>query len=137
MVAACAGMRDRSVDAIIANVLPIALAIVAILAGFITTAQSLLLVLLDAPVMARLRASGHYEVLIGYFRGVGRSLAWFLVLAMAILIAHACEARLVFYNRLVPALLAGLFVWTCASGLRMNHLMFTILIKKDSLPRAR
>jgi hypothetical protein len=135
-VAARAGLQHTSVTAIVTGVLPIALTVTAILAGFVTTAQSMLLVLMDRPVVARLRASGHFEPLVGYFREVVRSMACFIAVAISVLVLDACGVRLLQHDRLVPAALAGCFIWVCFSGLRMNRLMLKLLLHKDGTPPA-
>jgi hypothetical protein len=134
--AAWAGLQHTSVTAIVTSVLPVALTVTAILAGFVTTAQSMLLVLMDLPVIARLRASGHYDALVGYFLEVVRSMACFVAVAISILVVRACGLQLPAHDRLVPALLAGCFTWVCLSGLRMNRLMLKLLLHKDGTPPA-
>jgi hypothetical protein len=135
-VAAWAGLQHTSVTAIVTGVLPVALTVTAILAGFVTTAQSMLLVLMDRPVIARLRVSGHYDSLVGYFREVGHSMTCFIAVAISVLVLHACSLQLPVHDRLVPASLAGCFIWVCVSGLRMNSLMFKLLLHKDTAPPA-
>ena len=134
--AASAGLQHASVDAIATGVLPVALTVTAILAGFVTTALSMLLVLLDKPVVTRLRASGHYESLVGYFREVIHAMGCFVGVATGVLVLHACKKLLPWHDYLVPASLAGCFVWVCASGLRMNRLMLKLLLHKDTAPPA-
>jgi hypothetical protein len=133
-VAAWASLPHTSVAAITTSVLPVALTVIAVLGGFVTTAQSLLLVLTDKPVVARLRESGHYQSLIGYFSEVGRSMVCFFAVAISVQILHACNLRLPLHDRSVPALLAGCFIWVCLSSVRMNRLMFKLLLHKDGLP---
>ena len=112
--------------------LPVALVVTAVLAGVVVTgAQSLLLVLIDRPIVARPRASGHYEALVGYFWEAARSMVWCVAVSISILVLNACGSRLPSHDRLVPALLAGCFAWVWLSGLRASRLVFKLLVHRD------
>ena len=131
-VVACAGLRHASVVAIVTSVLPVVLTTTVILAGFATIARSLLL--MDRAAVARLRTSGHYDSLVGCFWEVDRAMVGFVAVAVSILVLHACGLRLPAHDRLVPAALAGCFIWVCFSGLEMNRLMLKLLLHKDGAP---
>ena len=134
--AACAGLSHASVVAITTDVVPVALTRTAILAAFVMIARSLRLLLVGRAVVARYRASGHWDLLDGCLWEARRSMICFASVAISVLILHACDVRLPVHDRLVPAALAGGFTWVCSSGLRMNSLMFKLLLHKDGAPPA-
>jgi hypothetical protein len=135
VVVACAGLRHTSVTAIVVDVLPVALTMTVILAGF-AVAQSLLLLSVERPVIARLRASGHYDALVGYFCEATRSAVCFVTVAISILFLHACGMRVPAHDRLVPSALAGCFVWACLSARRITRLMLKLALCSDGTPPA-
>jgi hypothetical protein len=131
IVVACAGLQHTSVTAIVVDVLPVALTMTVILAGFVAVAHSLLLVSVERRVIARLRASGHYDALVGYFCEAGRSAVCFAAVAISILVLHACGLRLPVHDRLVPAALAGCSAWACLSALRIHRIMFKLALCRN------
>ena len=132
LAGALAGLSATSVNEIVGVVVPVAISVAAVMAGFQTTGQSLMLVLIDSPVIRSLRASGHYERLVSYFWASIRTLAVFIGLALAVLVLKSCRLRVPFHERAVPALLAFSFAWAAAASLRMNRLMIKLLLYKGS-----
>jgi hypothetical protein len=132
VVAGLIGLPHESVTRITSDVVPPLLTVTAILAGFAATAESLLLALMDYPIIKSLRDSGRFEKLVGYFREVGRSMGSLIAVATLVLVLQACDARLPLHGRFVPALLGGCFLWVCLSGVRTNRLIFKLLLKRDA-----
>lgn len=124
-----AGLSHYKVNAIVAGVLPVAITVAAVLAGFQSTAHSLMFVLIETPVVRSLRVSGHYDRLVAYFKESSRSLSWFIALAVVAMILQACRITLPWHDRVVPAALSFLFVWAFAANCRVNRLMVKLLLR--------
>lgn len=135
LCAGLAGLLARlpadSVDRLVRDVVPVAISVAAVLAGFQTTAQSLMLVLIDTPAMKALRATGHYEKLVGFFWASMRTLARFIAFALVVMVCDACRYRLPWHERTVPALLAFSFVRAALTTIRMGRLTIKLLLKKS------
>lgn len=120
------------VDKLTVDVLPTAVTVAAILAGLMSTAQSILLALIDKPVIAYLKAEKHYDTLIDYQRASFRTQLWFIAASLLVMVLRADGFHPPLYTRLVPAALAFLWVWAWSSTSRQMELMFKLLRKKDA-----
>jgi hypothetical protein len=132
MVTALVGLSRKSVDATVTLVLPTAVTVAAMLAGFLTTAQTLLLVLISTPAVQSLRRSGHFDRLVRFFWEVGRAFICFIGAALVSMAVTVCGGTFPAHDRLLPAVLAGTFVWAALTSVRMSRLITKLLLNKDS-----
>lgn len=114
-------------ERVVKSVIPVAVTAAALLAGLQTTAQAMMLVVMDKPIAARLAASGHLDVLMRYFRDSVAALVTFGWLGLAAMILEAIEATVPWERRLVPAILAFATVRAGASVTRLNRIMLNLL----------
>jgi hypothetical protein len=128
----CCWPLDRNqVDRLISIVLPVAISVAAILAGFQTTAQSVMLALMDSPSARFLRRTGHYDTLVGFHWVAIASLLVFIAVALAILAAKAIGDGVNQHGRLIPGVLVCLFILATAASFRVMRLMFKLLKTKE------
>ena len=130
LAAVAASTPRESVDAIVAGSLRDAISVAAIIAAFQMTGMSLMLVLIDSPIVQSLRATGHYERLIAFFRSSARTLALFIGIALTVRVLGDCHVRLPAHEKTVPALLAFTFVLAVTSSMRMVRLLVKLLLHK-------
>ncbi len=121
----------KPVDGFLDKGLPLMIGVAAILCSLQTTAQSLMLALIDAPITQRLRRTGHYERLIDYFGSSGRSLTRFIGFALVAVLARDFDIARAWIDAIAPVALGFLFAhaWFCV--LRLNRLMIKLLLHKD------
>jgi hypothetical protein len=118
-------------DKLAVEVLPTAVTVAAMLAGLISMSQSILLALLDRPVIAYLKREGYYPTLIGYHRAAYRTQLLFIAASLIVMALRSGGFRLASYERIVPAVLAFLAACAWSSTTRQMSLMFKLLEKKD------
>lgn len=129
----CWNLDPTQMDRLVGTVVPVAISVAAILAGFQTTAQSVMLALLDSSSAKFLRRTGHYDTLIGFHWAAITSLLAFIGVALGILAAKAIADAINQHGRLVPSVLSLLFVLAVAASFRVMHLMFKLLRTKMPL----
>lgn len=130
------------IAAILDAVLPTAITVAAVLAGFLGTSVSLIVTLVDRPVMATLEAIGARERLFRYCFG---SIRWLIafgligVLALSVSTGFEQESAAPSLSKVIYALaVANVWIGTLAiaTAARVVFLMHTILTHQDTSPEA-
>ena len=121
------GTHTPAYDDIVQNVLPSAVSVAAVLAGFQATAQSIMLAVVGSDTIQRLKQSQHYLVLISYLWETVISLLLFVSLGLFVQWRQAAGAPTLIPERWWLAILAGVLVWSGFSSLRIMFLMVKIL----------
>jgi hypothetical protein len=128
-VAGGLGLSLTAVQGLVVSLVPSALTVAALLAGFQTTALSLMLVLMKTPALVALRDTVHYGRLVQYFWAASRTLCAFIAVALLVLALTSIHVQIPGHTRIVPAVLAFTFVRSALSSLRVNRLMTKLLLQ--------
>ena len=113
------------------HVLPIALTLASILAGFQATGHSVLLAIVGSSAWEHLQRLGLADQVVRFHWEAIRALMLFIALALVVLVAHALgHAHGAGWDQ-APAVLGGVLVWAGAGSYRVVRLMVKLLRKKD------
>jgi hypothetical protein len=114
--------------------LPNFVSVAAFLVAFQMTAQSLMLVLIDSPLVNRLKGSGHYQLMVGYFKSAVGTLMRFIAVALSVISLRSLALSPSWADRLIPSLIAFFFVHAFLASLRLNRIMIKIMLNKNVGP---
>lgn len=127
-----AGLTEEQVGKLVSDVLPTAVTVATVLAGFQATAQSVLIALIDSPAWKYLQRLKHDHRLVNYHWETIASLLIFIGLSLGVLIAKALGLAVENSTLWVPGLLGATLVHSGACSIRIAHLMVVLLKQKDT-----
>lgn len=123
-----------SMTAIIRELLPVLVSIVAVVGGFQTTAHSVILSLRESPAADRLRARGIWNRFVYFHAEATALIAIFLISAVIILFLNSYNNKLDHFPSLVASIIALFFVWSSCSTARNSLLVFAMLLEPKTHP---
>jgi len=121
----------KGADKLAVDVLPTAVSATAMLAGLMAVAQSVLLALIDKPIIAYLKNEGYYPTLIEYQAAAFWTQLRFIAACLIVMVIRTAQYQGATYLSLVGPVLAFLGVWAWSCTCRQMNLMFLLLRKKD------
>lgn len=113
------------------DVLPTAVAVAAILAGFTAMSQSIFLATIDAPVMEYLRSKGCYDQLVDREEQSFHAQRWFIGVGLIGMALHATGPWNALVLRVAIAAIAAIGVYAWFHTGQQVRLMFEVLRRKD------
>lgn len=119
---------------LIEHVLPIAVTVAAVLAGFQATAQSVLISLLDSNAWRYLQRNNHDARIVDFHWAAIWSLLIFVLVSLGIIVVQAVGFDLASRTRLIPVVLVIMFTLAVLCAHRVAYVMVKILRKKDGRP---
>ncbi len=125
-------LSEAHVGTLIADILPIAVTLATVLAGFQATAQSVLVALIDSAAWKYLQRIEHDQRLVDYHWESILSLLLFITLSLAVLIAKAVSVQVASFTSLLPAAFGGLLIHSGLCCFRIMRLMVYLLKHKDA-----
>lgn len=124
-------LTEDQVSKLLEDVLPTAVTVATVLAGFQATAQSVLIALIDSPAWRYLQRLKHDHRLVNYHWETIVSLLVFVGISLGILIAKAVGVPVEKSVNVVPAVLAASLVHAALCSVRIARLMVVLLRQKD------
>lgn len=131
-----AGLTEEQVGKLISDVLPTAVTVATVLAGFQATAQSVLIALIDSAAWKYLQRLKHDHRLVNYHWETIVSLLVFVGISLGVLVAKALGLPVGQSTVWVPGLLGATLVHSGTCSIRIAHLMVVLLKQKDTRPLA-
>ncbi len=115
-------------QAFVDNVLPIAVTIASVFAGFQMTAPAILVAIDDSASILYLKKRGSYKKFVHYIRESIISTILFILLSTALILIHAFDSNPPVNRLTLFSLSSGLFVLMIASSVRIVWFMLRILL---------
>jgi hypothetical protein len=116
-------------DGLVKDVLPVAVSVASVLAGFQAAGQAILLALIgsQSAVIRTLRETGHYKTLTDYLWGALLGLVVFIGLAVLVLSMRAFKSPCLNWSTTWTIVLTWVFVCALLASLRIMSLMMKLL----------
>ena len=124
-------LKAHQLDAVLTDVLPVAITVAAVLAGFQATAHSVLIAVIDTPAWKFLQAARHDVRVIEYHAETMNALFAFIGVAVVVMIVEATVGFTGTTADVGLAVLAGLFIWSALCCVRLSRCMVKLLKKRD------
>lgn len=123
LVAASLSYSSKGLDGAVTNVLPTALSVVSIFAGFQAISLSIMIGASTTEVAKRLSRWGELSRVADYLWESILAVVLFTLMGIGFLMFHSLSIRLPLHSRVEPGLLASTFVWAILATIRLSHLM--------------
>jgi hypothetical protein len=124
-------VSDEVFRSIMDRVMPTAISVAAILAGFQGAGQAVLLGILESGTISYLKRTGHYKRLVLFLWRAILLLFVSVILALVVLVRYASGKTPWLNTTWTLAILAGCFVWAVMASYRINWLMFRVLLLEN------
>lgn len=123
------GVDEKTYDKLMKQLLPVAISVAAIFAGFQGTVYSIMLSLYDRRVIKKLRDWGVYEKLVDYITWANRYLISFISISFLVLYVNIISSS--DWRNLILAVLSSVAITSFIASCRVMSLI-TKILKKES-----
>lgn len=123
----------RVFGALLKDVIPAALSIAAIFAGFQGAVHAILLTMLRSRIVRAMRRTDAYDRLISFVRAGFTTLITFVIAALTVLVLNSFDALSDRAVKWSAAILIALFVWSLLASVRITLLEVKMLASPDDV----